>query len=322
MRIVFAGTPEFARASLEALVSSGRVPVAVLTQPDRPAGRGRKLTSSPVKQYAESQSIPVLQPASLRTEEAAAEFAALEPDLLIVAAYGLILPQNVLDIPTHGCLNVHASVLPRWRGAAPIQAAILAGDETTGISLMAMTAGLDSGPVYHVAEIDIGADDTAGDLHDRLAELGGRTLVEQLDAIVTGAIEAVPQDEAHVTYAPKIAKANAAIDWSRIAIEVVRRVRAYNPVPGAYCHAIPLDNGVTGDGDDREQGRTRIKVWRASPVEGNGSPGAVLQCDHDGIIVACAAGAVRLEELQLPGKRHVTAREFVGQLNLSDYRLD
>ena len=322
MRIVFAGTPEFARASLEALVDSGRIPVAVLTQPDRPAGRGRKLASSPVKQYAESQGIPVLQPASLRTEEAAAELAALEPDLLIVAAYGLILPQNVLDIPTHGCLNVHASVLPRWRGAAPIQAAILAGDETTGISLMAMTAGLDSGPVYHVAEIDIGADDTAGDLHDRLAELGGRTLVEQLEAIVTGAIEPVPQDEPHVTYAPKIEKSNAAIDWSRIAVEVARRVRAYNPVPGAYCHAIPLTNGLAGDGDGRQRAETRIKIWRASAVEGNGPPGNVLQCDRDGIIVACAAGAVRLEELQLPGKRHVTAREFIGQLDLSEYRLD
>lgn len=317
MRIVFAGTPDFARASLEALVNAGRVPVAVLTQPDRPAGRGRKLTSSPVKQFAESHGIPVLQPASLRTDEAAAELAALEPDLLIVAAYGLILPQNVLDIPTRGCLNVHASILPRWRGAAPIQAAILAGDETTGISLMAMTAGLDSGPVYHVAEMDIGADDTAGDLHDRLAELGGCTLVEQLDAIMTGVIEPVPQDEAHVTYAPKIEKANAAIDWSRIAVEVARRVRAYNPVPGAYCHAIPLDNG-----DDHEQGAMRIKIWRASPVEGNGQPGTVLQCDRDGIIVACAAGAVRLEELQLPGKRHVTAREFIGQLDLNAYRLD
>ncbi len=305
MKIVFAGTPDFARASLEALVDSGRVPVAVLTQPDRPAGRGRKLTPSPVKQFAVARGIPVMQPATLRGEQAAADLAALEPDLLIVAAYGLILPQNVLDIPSRGCLNVHASVLPRWRGAAPIQAAILAGDAATGISLMAMTAGLDCGPVYHIEKIDIRPGETAGELHDRLARLGGRALVEQLDAIATGALEAIAQDDALATYAPKIEKSDAEIDWSLAAPEVERRVRAYNPFPGAFTrHA-----------------DTRIKIWRASATDGAGIPGSVLQFDHDGIVVACGAGALRLEELQLPGKRRATAQEFAGQAALAGEKL-
>jgi methionyl-tRNA formyltransferase len=316
MRLVFAGTPEFARASLRALVDSGRVPVAVLTQPDRPAGRGRKLTASPVKQYAQARGIRVLQPASLRDDEAVAELAALEPDLLIVAAYGLILPQSVLDIPTHGCLNVHASVLPRWRGAAPIQAAILAGDATTGISLMAMTAGLDCGPVYHVEALDIGMSETAGELHDRLALLGGQALVGQLDAIVAGEIAAVEQDDALATYAPKIVKSDAEIDWTLPAADVARRVRAYNPFPGAFT--------VVGAATGRDRGESpllRIKIWRASETQGAGAPGTVLQFDRDGIVVACGNAALRLEELQLPGKRRATAQEFLGQADLAGQEL-
>ncbi len=305
-RLVFAGTPDFALASLRALVDVGRVPIAVLTQPDRPAGRGKKLTASPVKRFALAQGIPVLQPASLRDEAAAAELAALEPDLLIVAAYGLILPQDVLDIPTHGCVNVHASVLPRWRGAAPVQAAILAGDEITGVSLMSMTAGLDCGPVFRVEEIAIGEHETAGELHDRLARLGGETLVRNLDAIIAGDVEAVGQDEALATYAPKIAKEDARIDWSLPAHEVARGVRAYNPIPGAFFFA----------------GETRIKIWRASATDGSGEPGTVMQCDGDAILVACADGALSLEELQLPGKRRAPVHEFVGQLDLGGQRLD
>ena len=304
-RLVFAGTPEFAQISLQALVESGRTPVAVLTQPDRPAGRGKKMTASPVKQYAESQDIPVLQPTTLRDEAVVAELRALRPDVFIVAAYGLILPQNVLDIPTRGCLNVHASALPRWRGAAPIQAAILAGDETTGISLMAMTAGLDCGPVYHIDEVSIGEAETAGELHDRLAELGGRSLVEHLDAIVAGAMAATAQDESLATYAPKIEKQDAALDWSLPAEELARRVRAYNPFPGAFCFA----------------GDTRIKVWRATAANGSDEPGKVLQSDRDGVIVACGAGLLQLDELQLPGKRRVTAHEFAGQIDLAGQRL-
>lgn len=305
-RIIFAGTPDFALASLRALVESGHAPVAVLTQPDRPSGRGKKMTASPVKRYAQQQDIPVQQPASLRDERAVAAIADLEPDLLVVAAYGLILPQAVLDIPRRGSVNVHASVLPRWRGAAPIQAAILAGDATTGVSLMAVTAGLDCGPVYHVEEIAIEPHETAGEVHDRLARLGAETLVAHLDAIVAGKLEAVPQDDAAATYAPKIDKQDARIDWSVPAEQVARRVRAYNPFPGAFCFA----------------GDTRIKVWRASVTSGSGAPGAVLQCDREAIVVACGERAVRLDELQLPGRRRTTPREFAGQLDLSAERLD
>ena len=303
-RILFAGTPDFALASLEALVESGRTPVAVLTQPDRPAGRGKKLTASPVKRYAEQQGIPVMQPVTLRDADVVAELEALKPDLLVVAAYGLILPQNVLDIPTHGCLNVHASVLPRWRGAAPIQAAILAGDQTTGISLMAMTAGLDCGPVFHTSEVTIGADETAGELHDRLAALGGATLVEHLDGILAGTLVATEQEESHASYAPKIQKQDAEIDWRLPAAELARRVRAYNPFPGAFFFA----------------GDTRIKVWRSTAVDGVAQAGTVLQSDRDGIVVACGDGALRLEELQLPGNRRSTAREFAGQFDLAETR--
>jgi methionyl-tRNA formyltransferase len=316
-RIIFAGTPDFALASLAALVASGRAPVAVLTQPDRPAGRGKKLTASPVKRYAEQHEIPLMQPGTLRDDTVVAELVALQPDLMIVAAYGLILPQNVLDIPTHGCLNVHASALPRWRGAAPIQAAILAGDATTGVSLMAMTAGLDCGPVFHIEEIDIGVDETAGELHDRLAALGGAALVAHLDAILAGELTATAQDEACTTYAPKIEKQDAAIDWSLPAAELSRRVRAYNPFPGAYCFVrkYPAGGGSAGD-------LVRLKIWRATATDGSADPGTVLQSDREGVVVACGSGALRLDELQLPGKRRVTSQEFAGQLNLSGARLE
>lgn len=304
-RIVFAGTPDFALASLQALVESGRVPVAVLTQPDRPAGRGKKLTASPVKQYAEQQGIPVLQPVTLRDAAVAAELEALRPDVMIVAAYGLILPQDVLDIPTHGCLNVHASSLPRWRGAAPIQASILAHDETTGVSLMSMTAGLDCGPVFAIDEVTIGVDETAGELHDRLAALGGTMLVEHLDRILEGDLTASEQDESLATYAPKIAKQDAEIDWALPADVLVRRVRAYNPFPGSFFF----------DSD------TRVKVWRATVVDGKADPGTVLQDDRGGVVVACGTGALRLDELQLPGRRRVRVSELTGQPCLSGSRL-
>jgi len=304
-RVIFAGTPDFALASLQALVESGRMPVAVLTQPDRPAGRGKKLTASPVKQYAVAQGIPVLQPMSLRDETAVSELEALRPDVLIVAAYGLILPQDVLDIPTRGCLNVHASALPRWRGAAPIQAAILAGDKTTGISLMSMNAGLDCGPVYTIDSVTIGDDETAEELHDRLATLGGRVLIDHLDDILADKAKARDQDDALATYAPKIVTSDARIDWSADAKELARGVRAYNPFPGAFFFA----------------GDARIKVWRATAVQGDVEPGTVLQCDRDGIVIACGSGALRLDELQLAGKRRVPAHEFPGQLDLSEQRL-
>lgn len=301
-RIVFAGTPEFALASLAALVESGHDVVAVYTQPDRPAGRGRKLTASPVKRYAEAKGIAVLQPESLKSDAAADEFAALQPDVMIVAAYGLILPQRILDVPTHGCLNVHASVLPRWRGAAPIQAAILAGDKTAGVSLMQMTAGLDCGPVFSDASLEIGRDEVAGELHDRLATLGAERLIADLPRILAGELVAVEQDESLATYAAKIQKQDAELDWSLPAEELQRRVRAYNPVPGAYFFA---------------NGDVRIKVWQASlAADVAGEPGSFMQYDEDAVIVACGDGGLSLESLQVPGKRRASRSEFVKQLRL------
>jgi methionyl-tRNA formyltransferase len=310
-RVIFAGTPEFALASLSALVEGGVKPVAVLTQPDRPAGRGKRMTASPVKRYAEQQGISVLQPTTLRDGKIAAELGALEPDVIVVAAYGLILPQNILDIPSRGCLNVHASVLPRWRGAAPIQAAILAGDETSGVSLMSMTAGLDCGPVFVAEQLRITANETAGELHDRLAKLGGEMLVTNLDDILDGKIPAVAQDESAATYAGKIEKGHAQLDWSQSADELERQVRAYNPVPGAFFF-VQADDAGRGD-------PLRIKCWRAKSVPGadpDVAPGTVVDSGADGLVVACAAGVLRLLELQLPGKRRIHAREFADQLDL------
>jgi methionyl-tRNA formyltransferase len=301
-RVLFAGTPEFALASLQALVDSGTQPVAVLTQPDRPAGRGKKLTQSPVKQFAIGKAIEVLQPVSLRDPDVVAELRALSPDILIVAAYGLILPQEVLDIPTHGCLNVHASLLPRWRGAAPIQSAILNGDPETGISLMLMTAGLDCGPVYITSALSIGADETAGELHDRLADLGGRILVQHLDAIVAGELAAVEQDELQAIYAPKISKQDAVMDWCRSAHALRRLVRAYNPVPGAWFEL---------DGQ-------RIRCWNVSTLDDvHDEPGKVVATAGHEIIVACGEGGLILETLQRPGKRPVTGAEFSSAIDLA-----
>ena len=301
-RVLFAGTPAFALASLEALVAQGIVPLAVLTQPDRPAGRGRRLAASPVKQFAAAHGIPVLQPATLRGESAGpviAELRSLSPDLMIVAAYGLLLPQAVLDLPVHGCVNVHASLLPRWRGAAPIQHAILAGDAETGISLMQMAAGLDTGPVFVQRALPIGERDTAGSLHDRLALQGGELLVENLPRILAGELTPEPQDDALAVYAPKLAAAEAELDWREPAPRLARRVRAYNPVPGAWF-------ACRGE---------RVKCWQASPVAAMpGQPGAVST--SGGFVVLCADGALSLEVLQRPGRRPVSAREFADQLDL------
>jgi methionyl-tRNA formyltransferase len=305
-RVIFAGTPEFSVAALQALVENDIVPVAVLTQPDRPAGRGRRVTASPVKQYALEQGIAVMQPPTLRDEAVVAELGALQPDIMIVAAYGLILPQNVLDIPPAGCLNVHASMLPRWRGAAPIQAAILAGDEQTGVCLMSMTAGLDCGPVYAGEVVKIGADETAGQLHDRLAVKGGRLLVKYVADIIDRELDAEEQNEDEATYAPKIRNSDAVLDWRKPAAELARAVRAYNPVPGAW---FILDD-------------ERIKCWGAAETTGNEAPpGTVLAAGAEGIVVACGGGAVRMDSLQRPGKRPITAAEFAAQVDLIGRRL-
>jgi methionyl-tRNA formyltransferase len=301
-RVIFAGTPEFALASLSALVEAGIRPVVVLTQPDRPAGRGKRLTASPVKLFAEEQGIRAMQPATLRDEGVVAELEALKADVMIVAAYGLILPQNVLDTPAEGCINVHASLLPRWRGAAPIQAAILAGDETSGVSLMSMTAGLDCGPVFVAESLAIADGETAGELHDRLARLGGELLVAKLGGILEKKIIAVPQDESAATYAGKIQKQDARLDWSLGAGDLERRIRAYNPVPGAFFF---IDESL------------RVKCWRAVCIADlAATPGMVVASGPDGVDVACGSGGLRLLELQLPGKRRIQAREFANQLDL------
>ena len=303
---VFAGTPDFALASLKALVESGRRPVAVYTQPDRPAGRGKRLAQSPVKRYALEHDIEVLQPKTLRSEDAVDTLTRLAPDMLVVAAYGLLLPQAILDVPRAGGLNVQASLLPRWRGAAPIQASILAGDAETGISLMAMEAGLDTGPVFVDRAIAIGARETAGSLHDRLASLGGEVLVAHIDEIASGRIEATAQDDSKASYAPKITTDDARLDWTKSAAELDRCVRAFNPVPGSFFIA----NGE------------RMKCWAARPLEGkHAAPGEVVDVSEDGIVVACSDGALKMEVLQRPGRGRVNAREFTQSVNLSGARL-
>jgi len=286
---------------LQALVDAGVTPVAVLTQPDRPAGRGKRLTESPVKQYAVKQGIELLQPTSLRDDKVVAALAVLDADLMIVVAYGQVLPQSVLDIPKAGCVNVHASLLPRWRGAAPIQAAILAGDKQTGVCLMAMTAGLDCGPIYSCAALDIGAQETAGELHDRLATAGGALLTEHLADIITEKALAQAQDDSKASYAAKIETSDARLNWQRPAAELARMVRAYNPVPGAY---FMLDDA-------------RIKCWDAKSVANvPAAPGVVTAAGADGVVVACGEGALCMQSLQRPGKRPVSSAEFAEQLNL------
>lgn len=305
MKVLFAGTPEFARVSLAALVAAGVTPVAVLTQPDRPAGRGKKLTASPVKQFATSHDIAVLQPSTLRDADVLSELAALKPDLMIVAAYGLILPQEALDLPTHGCLNVHASVLPRWRGAAPIQAAILNADKTTGVSLMSMTAGLDCGPVFLSESIALGVAETAAELHDRLATLGGKLLVKNLDKILSGTLTAAEQNESLATYAAKIKTSDARLGWQLSAADIDRRIRAYNPAPGAWFML----------------GEERVKCWRARVSDANNNAsdvaaGTILSADREGIVVACGSGSIVLSELQRPGKSRVSAQQFAAVTDL------
>jgi methionyl-tRNA formyltransferase len=293
MKIAFAGTPEFAAVALRALLAAGFEVPLVLTQPDRPAGRGQKLVASPVKQVALEHGIAVHQPEKLRDPATHGPLIEAAPELLVVAAYGLILPQAVLDIPQRGCINIHASLLPRWRGAAPIQRCIEAGDAETGVTIMRMELGLDTGPMLLAEALKIGADDTAATLHDRLAEQGGRLIVDALRRFE--ALTPVAQPEAGVTYASKIDKAEAAIDWTRPAAEIERRIRAFDPFPG--CTA--------------QLGEATIKIWRALPAAGAGAPGAILAVAPDGIVVACGAGALRLVELQKPGGRRLGSADFL-----------
>jgi methionyl-tRNA formyltransferase len=285
LRIVFAGTPEFAAEHLKALLDSPHHIIAVYTQPDRPAGRGQKLMPSPVKQLAEQHGIVVLQPPTLRNADAQAEMVALNPDLLVVVAYGLILPQVILDIPRLGCINSHASLLPRWRGAAPIQRAVEAGDTESGVTVMRMEAGLDTGPMLLKVTTPISAEDTGGTLHDRLAELGPPAVIQAIAGLADGTLLGEVQDDALATYAHKLNKDEARIDWSRPAVELERLIRAFNPWPISHSTL----NGET------------LKVLAANLNEGQGAPGEIILASRDGLIVACGQHALRLTRLQLPG---------------------
>lgn len=297
MRLVFAGTPDFAATALKALLGTHHTVVGVYSQPDRPAGRGRKLMPSPVKQVALDASIPVFQPESLKTEEAQRELADLEPDVMIVAAYGLILPKAVLSIPVHGCLNIHASLLPRWRGAAPIQRAIAAGDDETGITIMQMDEGLDTGAMLLKTLTAIEEDDTGGSLHDRLADFGGKAIVDALKLLEKGELRGETQNDELACYARKLSKEEGHIDWSQDALAIERLIRAFNPWPGTYT--------------DLEQQRVRIHEAKALADDSHKPAGTVTRREREGIDVACGAGTLRITRLQLPGARAQSVNDLI-----------
>ena len=292
MKLIFAGTPEFAAQALQAIVDAGHEVALVLSQPDRPAGRGMTLQASPVKKLALEKGIEVFQPLSLKDATAQAKIAAVGAEVMVVAAYGLILPQVVLDMPRFGCLNIHASLLPRWRGAAPIQRALLAGDAASGVCIMQMEAGLDTGPVLLRGAFPIAPDDTSVTLHDRLAGLGAQLIVEALGELP---LPAEPQPTEGVTYAHKIEKAEALIDWTKRAIELDRHLRAFNPFPGAQA----VFAGQT------------VKLWRATPVEASGEIGQILAVDRSTIVVACGEGALAISELQKAGCKRLPVQQFL-----------
>lgn len=305
-RIVYAGTPDFAVPALQSLLDSGADVVAVYTQPDRPAGRGRKLSASPVKQLALERGLAIEQPESF-TPSAINQLAAYKADLMVVAAYGLILPRAVLDLPQRGCVNIHASLLPRWRGAAPIQRAILAGDSETGVALMQMEAGLDTGPVYARKSIPIGPEQTAAELHDELARLGAGLLRECLTELLAGKLSALPQDPAAVTYASKLQKSEAWLDWSQPATVLHRQIRAFNSWPVAQAR---LHDQV-------------VRIWRARVVTADGrqaEPGCVTAAGVEGILVATGAGILRILDLQRPGGRVLPAADFINAVDVQGAR--
>ena len=297
MRIVFAGTPDFAAVALQALLKTDHDIIAVYTQPDRPAGRGRKQHFGPVKQTAVNADIPVFQPASLKSPEEQQQLRELAPDIMVVAAYGLILPQAVLDIPRLGCLNIHASILPRWRGAAPIHRAIEAGDNETGITIMQMDAGLDTGDMLMKHRTPIHEDDTGGSLHDRLADMGGAAIVEALAALESQGLTATPQDDSEATYAHKLSKGEARIQWRDDAATIARKVRAFNPWPGT----------------DGELDGQRIRIHEAHPLAdtSGAEPGTVLARERSGVDIACGRGILRVTRIQLPGTRAMSISDLI-----------
>ncbi len=297
LKLIFAGTPDFAARHLAALLSSDHEVVAVYTQPDKPAGRGQKLTASPVKELALAHNLPVYQPASLRKEEAQAELAALGADLMVVVAYGLILPKAVLDTPRLGCINVHGSLLPRWRGAAPIQRSIWAGDAETGVTIMQMDVGLDTGAMIRKVTCPIAADETSASLYDKLAELGPQALVDTIDAMAAGDTTAEVQDDALANYAEKLSKEEARIDWSMEAVAIERCIRAFNPWPISWF----------------EVADQTVKVWQAAVIaQDHGQrAGTLLKADKQGIDIATGKGVLRLLTLQPPGKKAMSVTDLL-----------
>ena len=317
MKIIFAGTPEFAAVALQALDEAGFDIPLVLTQPDRPAGRGMQMHASAVKQYALAHNMAIAQPVSLRLDGKYPEIAqqahellhATPHDVMVVAAYGLILPPSVLQIPRLGCINIHGSLLPRWRGAAPIHRAIEAGDDATGVTIMQMEAGLDTGPMLSMETLPISPSDTTAVLHDALAAMGGRMIVEALHKLEQGGLPAVPQPEVGVTYAAKISKEEAALDFSQSAVVLARKVCAFNPFPAASATV----NGVT------------IKLWKAQALDvaTKGQAGDVLAANaQEGVLIACGEGVLRVEELQKPGGKRLAAAEFLKGFPLDNLQFD
>lgn len=305
LKIIYAGTPEFAVPALEALIGSEHQAVAVYTQPDRPAGRGRAIQQSPVKNCALEHNIPIYQPQSFKQNEDVQQLIDLQADLMVVAAYGLILPKAVLDAPKYGCLNIHASLLPRWRGAAPIQRAILAGDAETGITIMQMAEGLDTGNMLLKQSITIGSDWNSGDLHDRLKELGADLLIRTLAKLIDGKLEPVIQDEAQTTYAAKLTKAEAAIDWHKAAESIQREIRAFSPWPVSFT---TLDNKA-------------VRIWRARSTDtvdiNSVEVGQIVSHNKEGIYVKCGNGVLQIAELQFAGKNKSDPGQVLNARNLT-----
>ncbi|MEL7387156.1 MAG: methionyl-tRNA formyltransferase, partial [Pseudomonadota bacterium] len=295
LRIVFAGTPDFAARHLQALIDSEHQVVGVYSQPDRPAGRGKKLKASEVKTLALEHDLPVYQPESFKSEEAQQELASLNADVMVVVAYGLLLPKVVLDTPRLGCVNVHGSILPRWRGAAPIQRALWAGDAETGVTIMQMDEGLDTGDMLHIATCPITTEDTSASLYTKLAELGPPALIETLNSMAAGTAVAEPQDDNLANYAKKLSKEEADIDWQMDAAQLERNIRAFNPWP--VCFTQMQENTV--------------KIWQADVVEQSGEAGTVLHADKQGIVIACGENALRITQLQPQGKKPMSAQDFL-----------
>lgn len=296
LRIIFAGTPDFSVPPLRALIESEHEVVAVYTQPDRPAGRGRKVALSPVKEVAVNAGIPVEQPLNFKEQADIDQLVSYQADIMVVVAYGLILPMAVLEAPRIDCINIHASLLPKWRGAAPIQRAIQEGDERSGVTIMQMEKGLDTGAMYHIETVDLAEDETGGSLHDRLSTLGAQALMTALPSIVDGSTEPEAQDDSQSVYAHKLNKAEAMIDWRKSALSIERQVRAFNPWPVAQT---PYEKG-------------NMRVWNAYAISGvGGEPGMVMSATKEGIDVATGDGLLRITQLQMPGKRAMSAKDFI-----------